>query len=625
MVIADERGKIRLVNAQAEIMFGYPRAELLGCDIEVLLPERFRGRHRLHRQQYAVNGRVRPMGADRDLCGRHRTGREFPVEINLSPLQTSAGLLVSAAVRDISDRRDAEQETRELAMIAESSQDAILTTALDGVIAFWNEAAARLYGYTAAEAVGRHVSMLAPPDRTGEIDIPLGRLRRGERVQHFETLRRTKSGTMLDVDLMLWPIRDRGGNVVRACAIARDITVRKRAEQETARRFEQQEHIALTLQNALIGQVTSVAGVRSASRYLPATQGAGVGGDWFDLIPLGAGRTGVMIGDVMGRGLEAAATMGKMRLAAKALALTGMPPQQLMQYLELIARDMADRLTTCCYLVIDPHTGEVTGCSAGHLPVLVVGQDSIVRQLPLTVSPPLGVGDIPHQQVTVPVPAGATLVLYTDGLVERRDRDIDEQLASLEDVLHMLFSDRSGLEQAADEILTAFRPAVHEPPDDVTLLMAEMPSGPLSSYATTLPPVPESIGAGRACVRDILAEWCQHDQADAACLLTTEILANAVRHARSPAWLRVYLTASEIIIEVTDDSAQLPQRGDPGPDDESGRGLVIVDALATSWGARPTGTGKAVWFTLAAVTAARERKAPARHGRRAARVAAAAG
>ena len=134
MVVADEHGKIRLVNAQAEVMFGYPRAELLGCDIEMLMPDRFRGRHRSHRQQYAVNGRVRPMGADLDLFARHRTGREFPVEINLSPLLTSAGLLVSAAVRDVTDRAAAEQRTREMAMIAESSQDAILTKTMDGVI-----------------------------------------------------------------------------------------------------------------------------------------------------------------------------------------------------------------------------------------------------------------------------------------------------------------------------------------------------------------------------------------------------------------------------------------------------------------------------------------------------------
>ena len=118
--------------------------------------------------------------------------------------------------------------------------------------------------------------------------------------------------------------------------------------------------------------------MQTASRYLPATRGAGVGGDWFDLIPLGAGRVGVLIGDVMGRGLEAATVMGQLRSAANALARTGMPPQQLMHALDAVARDLPDQLITCCYLVINAARGEVTAASAGHLPVLLVQPDATV-------------------------------------------------------------------------------------------------------------------------------------------------------------------------------------------------------------------------------------------------------
>ena len=599
MVIVDDAGLIQLVNAQAESMFGYAREELLGRNVEVLVPERFRGQHPAYRRGYAANGQVRPMGAGLELYGLRRDGREFPVEISLSPLETGDGLLVSAAVRDVSDRKAAEQRINELAVIVESSQDAILTKTLDGTITFWNAAAARMYGYTAAEAVGGPVSMLAPPECREEIGTLLARLRRGERIDHYEALRVTKTGILLDVDILLWPVRDRDGTITGACAIARDIAEHKRAKQEVTRLYEQQRHVALTLQHALMGSAREVPGLRSASRYFPATQGAGVGGDWFDLIPLGAGRVAVLIGDVMGRGLEAATVMGQLRSAANALARTGMPPQQLMQALDLVADDIPDQLTTCCYLVIDPDAGEVTACSAGHLPILLAGPDQAVRRLPIPVSVPLGVGDIPHEQVTLPVPASATLVLYTDGLVETHRGDIDDQIAALEAELRTVFAADPGLEQAADQIVATLLPRVDQPPDDITLLLARIPAAPLSSTATTLPPEPQAVAAARRFVHATLTRWGYTDLADTACLLVSELLTNAVHYARTPIGLRLHHTAREIITEITDDNTHLPQRRLPGPDDENGRGLMLVDALATDWGTRPDETGKTVWFTLA--------------------------
>ncbi len=287
MVIVDGAGTIKLVNAQTEALFGYPREELLGCPVEILVPGRFRGDHPVHRRGYAANQQVRPMGAGLDLCGLRRDGSEFPVEISLSPLQTSDGLLVSAAVRDVSDRKAAEERINELALIVESSQDAILTKTLGGVITFWNAAAARMYGYTAQEAIGRHVSILAPPGHEEEIDLLLARIGRGERIDHYETFRLTSTGSLLDVDILLCPVRTRDGAITGGCAIARDITEHKRAQQEITRLYEQQRHVALTLQRSLMGSPPEVPGMQTASRYLPATRGAGVGGDWFDLIPLG--------------------------------------------------------------------------------------------------------------------------------------------------------------------------------------------------------------------------------------------------------------------------------------------------------------------------------------------------
>ncbi|QTU58516.1 MEKHLA domain-containing protein [Streptomyces scabiei] len=253
MVIVDDTGTIRLVNAQTEALFGYRREELLGRPVELLIPHRFREHHTRHRVGYAANRQVRPMGAGLELHGLRRDGTEFPVEISLSPLETADGLLVSAAVRDVSDRKAAERRINELAALVESSQDAILAKTLDGHITYWNAAAHRLYGYTAEQAIGRHMSFLAPADRRDEISALMERLRRGEKVEHFETLRVTRAGGLLDVDVTLWPTRDTDGTVVGACAIVRDISDRKRAEAELTALYEQQRHIALTLQRSLMG------------------------------------------------------------------------------------------------------------------------------------------------------------------------------------------------------------------------------------------------------------------------------------------------------------------------------------------------------------------------------------
>jgi PAS domain S-box-containing protein len=600
MVIVDDAGAIRLVNAQTEVMFGYTREELLGRPVEILVPDRFGAQHMMHRSGYVANGQVRPMGAGLELYGLRSDGREFPVEISLSPLETPDGLLVSAAVRDVSDRKAAEVRINELAVIVESSQDAILTKTLDGTITFWNAAAARMYGYSAAEVLGRHVSMLAPPDRKDEIDLLLARLRRGERIEHYETLRVAASGTLLDVDILLWPVYDRVGRVVSVCAIARDIAEHKRAKREVTRLYEQQRHVALTLQHALMGPPPELAGVCSAARYFPATQGAGVGGDWFDLISLGAGRIGVLIGDVMGRGLEAATVMGQLRSAANALARTGMSPQQLMHALDAVARDIPDQLTTCCYLVIDPDAGEVTACSAGHLPVLIVESDASTRRLPIPVSVPLGIGEVPHQEVTLPVAGSSTLVLYTDGLVETHACDLDQQIDALQDELGAAFSRVSDLEAAADRILGATLPHIDEPPDDVTFLLVRIPPAPDARAAIDLDPDPRSVSQGRRFVADTLADWGHDDCVDAARLVVSEILTNAVRHARGPIGLRMHRAEHEVTVEISDDSTHLPQRRIPDPQDENGRGLMLVDTLTDAWGTRPTDTGKTVWFTLGA-------------------------
>ncbi|MFF3885821.1 SpoIIE family protein phosphatase, partial [Streptomyces sp. NPDC001914] len=505
-----------------------------------------------------------------------------------------------AAVRDVSDRKRAEARINELAGLVESSQDAILAKTLDGHITYWNAAAQRLYGYSRAEVMGKHVSLLATTERRSEIDMLLDRLRSGEKVEHFETLRLTRSGALLDVDITLWPTRDADGTVIGACAIVRDISDRKRAEAELTFLYEQQRHIALTLQRSLMGTPPAIPGLTTASRYRPATQGAGVGGDWFDLIPLGAGRVGVLIGDVMGRGLDAAAVMGQLRSAAHALAKTGMQPRQLMQALEAVVGDLdvPDQLVTCCYLVISADAGEVTVCSAGHLPTLVATPGAGARTLHAPVNAPLGVGGILYEQATSVIPPGATLVLYTDGLIETPGTDIEDQLTELTTTLADLFTDAPDLEKAADHVLSALLPDTNGHNDDVTLLLTRLPDGPLATVNTDLAAVPESVPEGRAFLSKALTAWDCAPAADDARLLLSEILTNAVQHAQGPISLHLCRSATDLTVEVSDRSPHLPQPRTAGEDEESGRGLILVRTLADNWGVRPTDAGKTTWFTL---------------------------
>ena len=232
MVIVDSDGVIVIVNAQVERLFGYDREELLGQRVDILVPDRFRVEHPGHRQDYGRDPHTRSMGAGLELYARRKDGSEFPVEISLSPLETEEGLLVSSAIRDVTDRRRAELDASHFRAVVESSHDAIIGKDLEGIITSWNAGAERLFGYTESEVRGRSISLLVPPGHEDEPGDVLRLVRLGERVDDYETLRARRDGTQVDVSLTVSPIRDRDGVVIGASTIARDISARLRYQDQ---------------------------------------------------------------------------------------------------------------------------------------------------------------------------------------------------------------------------------------------------------------------------------------------------------------------------------------------------------------------------------------------------------
>ncbi|MFF8679610.1 SpoIIE family protein phosphatase [Streptomyces sp. NPDC015237] len=367
---------------------------------------------------------------------------------------------------------------------------------------------------------------------------------------------------------------------------------------DNARMYTYQENVAETLQDSMLPHIPErMAGCDIATRYLPGTLLGRVGGDWFDSVKLPGARTALVVGDVMGHGLNSAAMMGQLRTAVQTMAGLDLPPAQLLRNLDDLAQRLGDtHLATCLYAVYDPIAGELHLANAGHIPpVLVRAEDGASELIELPTGAPIGVGGVPFESVRVPVAPGDRLVMCTDGLVEMRGEDIGVGLATLcESAAHPAAS----MDDACDTIIRALGTRGGRK-DDVALLMARLNGIEPDAVAEwRLARDPSEVGRARAAVREQLHDWGLPRQADAAGLMVSELVTNAVRHSHArPVELRL-VRADTLLCEVDDDDHELPALRTAGPDDETGRGLRVVSTLAREWGASRTRTGKTVWFEL---------------------------
>ncbi|MFE9835643.1 SpoIIE family protein phosphatase [Streptomyces sp. NPDC005551] len=383
-------------------------------------------------------------------------------------------------------------------------------------------------------------------------------------------------------------------------ALAEELVARAAVSIDNARRYTREHTMAVTLQRSLLPRnLPEQSALEIAYRYLPAQ--AGVGGDWFDVLPLSGARVALVVGDVVGHGLHAAATMGRLRTAVHNFSALDLPPDELLALLdELVGRidqdeaaeDSAAAITgaTCLYAIYDPVTLRCTVARAGHPPPALVGPDGTVTFPEVPAGPPLGVGGLPFETAELELEAGSRLVLYTDGLVEDRDRDIDAGLALLGTALAR--ADRSP-EDTCRAVLDALLPA--RPSDDIALIVAGTRALGADRVAEwQVPSDPAAVGEVRASVTRRLAEWGLDDMAFTTELVLSELVTNAIRYGGAPIRVRV-LRDRSLVCEVFDSSNTSPRLRYAASTDEGGRGLFLVAQLCDRWGTRYTPTGKVIW------------------------------
>ncbi|MFF9123137.1 SpoIIE family protein phosphatase [Streptomyces sp. NPDC014889] len=410
-------------------------------------------------------------------------------------------------------------------------------------------------------------------------------------------------GTVLGV-VDFWRCRQGESFDEEDVPFAEELAARAAVALDNARRYTREHTMAVTLQRSLLPRaLPELSALDVAYRYLPAQ--AGVGGDWFDVIELSGARVALVVGDVVGHGLHAAATMGRLRTAVHNFSTLDLAPDELLGRLDdLVARldrggaaggkegDREEGLTgaTCLYAVYDPSSGACSLARAGHPPPALVATDGAVTFPDLPAGPPLGLGGLPFEAVELRLPEGSRLVLYTDGLVEDRERDIG---AGLELLRAALARPGRSPEQTCQAVLDALPP--DHASDDIALLVARTRVlDPALVADWDVPRDPAAVSRVRADVARQLKDWALEDASFTTELVLSELVTNAIRYGSDPIHVRL-LRDRKLICEVSDGSSTSPHLRYAATTDEGGRGLFLVARYAERWGTRYTPTGKVIW------------------------------
>jgi GAF domain-containing protein len=378
--------------------------------------------------------------------------------------------------------------------------------------------------------------------------------------------------------------------------IGMDFAARAAVFIDNARRYSREHATALTLQRSMLPTGLSYpSSVEVKHRYLPGSKLIEVGGDWYESIALPGGRVALVVGDVAGHGVRAAVTMGRLRTAIHTLAMLELAPAESLQQLDELMHTLGERephFATCAYAVYDAVSGECEIAVAGHLPPLLVHPDGSNEFLDVPPAPPLGIGDGEVESRLFKIEDGSLFVLYTDGLVENKGRDISDGLARLRGI----FGPGSPT-RPLEDLCKASLDGVYgdEQRDDIAVLIARLGRLSQDSYASwTFAPKLTSVREARSVLTEPMKRWDLEDLIPTTELLVSELVTNAIKYSRGDVTLRL-VNEKALVCEVLDTSGALPRLRQASSDDENGRGLQVVRQLSHRWGARRTATGKVVW------------------------------